>query len=168
MFGFVRKLLRREAGGADEVARLAADPQRNDEFLRALLQSNIFILSRAGELATNDPTEDQVLAQLEESACALQGIASLEQVQVLTYDLQGHTILPFFSSQSFMEAFVQSRPTEAGSLFHTFELQFTYLLHEQFASCHLVLNPYTSAQRYVTAADRKKLFELYDSGQAAS
>ena len=145
----------------DELTRLAADPASNNEFLQALVNSRVFVLGEGSELST-EITEAKLLEHIEQNAQALQSVESADQLQIYTYDLQGHPVLPFFSSNFFVEHFVQSLKIDKIILFDAVQIPFTFLLNEEFLKFNFLLNASAESGRHVSVGDRNKLYDLIE------
>ena len=157
--GFFEKFFRRQ----DDVASRTSQSDVNvttDDFLRKLLQSQVFVLSKGSESSPDNVGQDQLLAHVKENAEGLKKIMSADSVKLFTYDLDGHEILPFFSSEALVRPFIQGLGIKTATGFYIFGIQFKPLLGPGFVKCHFVLNPNSPSQRHVSVSDRKRLCEL--------
>ncbi len=166
---FIKRLLgQKPTIPGDVLSELAHDPKRQDEFLLALLNSQVLIMSQGKALDTDSPTQSDVLEHIKEGAKQLSSVQSADELQVYIHNLEGQPVLPFFSSSDFFTAFIQSLRLNRVTCYDGLEVSFKYLLNPQFAKNHFVLNLGSTAQRHVSVDDRKKLIMLARQGQATS
>ena len=146
----------------DPLAELALDPARNDEFLRTLVRSHIWIMEQGKAMSTETPTQGEALEHVRRGMAELDAVESAEQIQIYLHVEDGQSILPFFSSPDFFQGFVQTLRMDRITGFGGLSVPFTYLLNQEFARNHFFLNPKTTAQRHITLDDRRRLMELAD------
>jgi hypothetical protein len=158
---FIKKMIgQKPKVTTDALAELALDPARSDEFLRTLVQSQIWIMGRGSVMDTDAPTPEKALEHARRGMEQLAAVESADQIQIYIHTVEGQPILPFFSSADFMQGFVQTLRLDRITCYEGLSVPFTYLLNREFAKNHLFLNPNTTAQRHITVDDRNKLMEL--------
>ena len=157
-FGFLKKLLRNKVV-ADTLACLGSNQSRTDEFIQSFAQSTIWVLGTGdnSEILTEVATQKELLDHIERGIQELQGMEKTDQTHIYEYSLEGHTILPIFSSMEMMQAYVQNMKLERVKTFQGLGIDSKVLLGAQFAAKRLVLNPETPYQRYLSSSDREAL-----------
>ena len=159
--GFIKKLIgQKPTVTADPLAELALDSARNDEFLRTLVRSHIWIMEQGKAMDMETPTQAEALEHIKRGMETLDGVESADQIQLYIHTVEGQSILPFFSSSDFLQGFVQTLRMDRITGFGGLSVPFTYLLNREFAKNHFFLNPNTTASRHITVDDRKRLMEL--------
>jgi hypothetical protein len=159
--GFIKKLIGQTPKvTTDALAELALDPARNDEFLRTLVRSHIWIMEEGKAMDTDAPTPEEAIEHIKRGAAALEAVESADQIQIYLHAVEGHSILPLFSSTDFLQGFVQTLRMDRITGFGGLSVPFTYLLNPEFAKNHFFLNPNTTASRHITVDDRRRLMEM--------
>jgi hypothetical protein len=167
--GFIKKLIGQTPKvTTDPLAELALDTSRNDEFLRTLVRSHVWIMEQGKAMDTDAPTQAEALEHIKRGVETLDGVESAAQIQIYTHTVEGQSILPFFSSPDFFQGFVQTLRMDRITGFGGLSVPFTYLLNQEFAKNHFFLNPNTTAQRHITVEDRRRLMELAQHDKPAS
>jgi len=167
--GFIKKLIgQKSKATTDPLAELALDPTRNDDFLRTLVRSHIWIMEQGKAMGTETPTQGEAMEHIKRGMEELDAVQSADQIQVYLHTVEGQAILPFFSSPDFFQGFVQTLRMDRITGFGGLSVPFTYLLNQQFAKNHFVLNPNTTAQRHITVEDRRRLMELAQHDDTAA
>ena len=158
---FIKKMIGQKSKVAtDALAELAIDSARNDEFLRALVESHVWIMGQGHAMETDTPTQDQALEHVRRGMERFSAVESVDGIQIYIHTVEGRSILPFFSSADFMQGFLQTLRLDHITCYEGLSVPFAYLLNHEFAKNHFFLNPNTTAQRHVTVEDRRKLIEL--------
>lgn len=146
----------------DALAALAVDPEASEDFVQLLSEKEIWLLGlpERGQLESDDVTDETIGDYMEEGAWELDAVKTMDQFNLYTIELEGHKVIPVFSSQKFIGEFVANLDTEHVTAFHSIRVPSEYLFDDRFAEAHLVLNFNTQAQRHVTVDERLQLKEI--------
>jgi hypothetical protein len=152
---FIKRIFGREP--ADELALLASDSARREQFLRTLANCHVWVMGD-GSALEDEATDDSTLQHIRRAVET--DINRPDQMQLYTCTVDGRTILPFFSSQEYFQPFIKAGHFERITTFQGMFIEFAYLLHPQFSSFLLVLNPGTLHERRLTEDDRTSMIQI--------
>lgn len=155
---FLKRLFSAQIEIKDPLAALAAFPDRRNEFLGVLATSRILIVTTGSALEEDNLDEKKLLEHIGKNSKDFQNVKSAEDVKPFTYKLNGQGVLPVFSCQERFTEFVEGGGEH--KLFDKFyaflglDVDFGYLLNDEFLDYAIVLNPTTHAETCISIKER--------------
>ena len=112
---FLKRLISTEVEVKDILATLAVAPEKRNEFLAWLMNSQVFMVSLGSVLDEDGLDEKNLIQHIEQNAKELAAIKTAAEVKPYTYKKGDSIILPIFSSQERFTKFIESdeRPVES-------------------------------------------------------
>lgn len=156
---FLKRLVSTEVEVKDTLATLAVMPERRNEFLALLMNSQVVMVS-LGTILDEEGLDDKKLMQhIEHNAKQLAAIKNADQVKPYTYNQGENHILPIFSSQERFTKFMErdERPLECLHAFYGIGVNFDYLLNDEFSTFTLMLNPTHHTETCISDVERQKM-----------
>ncbi|HEY6169520.1 MAG TPA: SseB family protein [Verrucomicrobiae bacterium] len=159
-FDFIKGMFGGPKEPVDQLAVLGANPNRTSEYIELLARSNVWLIGNASEVATTNANEGEVLKKMDEAAKQLSVIESSAEVKFHTFELDKHTVLPFFTSEPFIGKYVENAKFKKVTTLQGFALSASILLRDDLIRIPAIMNPHSSLTRYLSAEDKVALAKL--------
>jgi hypothetical protein len=113
---------------SDDLAALASNPAKQEEFITALARQGVWIITKPNR--TSD-----------------------SEVSFLDYDDNGVPVFPVFSSMDCAGRFIQAMPHDGITTYGCISVAASFLVDNDFSKTKLLLNPKTNRERQITDDD---------------